>query len=369
VVGTVLLFVPGGQPFGIGILAGAKIGTAVCQFTEGETTHGFKSLGLAGLSALPALGRAGNLIKLGSKTVSNMEKIGQTGYLVGNSSLTIIKTADAIERGDKKGVILNLTQAVVGMTSLGAVNFSEGYKVIDTAEIIGNSVTAGVTGVNIVNNLNKEETDWCELVNDTCAAASSIKLAHDGACRLLSNFDSLAVDKKGSEVIVDANYNKERIIKLKDGYYLKENIQTREEVRAYQIAYEIGVGPEVKVDYQSKSVMIKPGMKIQEAIKNDLISKQEAIKQVHQLKSTLCKHSKGHCDAKPDNCLYFPQDNRILLIDNGNIKNYGEKRKVKTHKMNTTLNSTTAINSEDGIVGKGTDGKGFRAIITAIESC
>lgn len=125
----------------------------------------------------------------------------------------------------------------------------------------------------------------------------------------------------------------------------------------------MGIGPQPIVDYHERSVTIEKGIDIDSAISKGMISTQQAISQVLALQKILKQHRVAHCDVKYDNCLYFPNKGRILLIDNGEITEYGKLRPVFTPGQNTTA---FRPNQLKGVVNEYTDAKGFELIVKRI---
>lgn len=67
-----------------------------------------------------------------------------------------------------------------------------------------------------------------------------------------------------------------------------------------------------------------------DAIQQNKLSKKDAKTQLDNLKNTLIANRVQHCDVKPSNLVFDEDNEEVLLIDNGEISNFGEKREVCT---------------------------------------
>jgi len=143
-------------------------------------------------------------------------------------------------------------------------------------------------------------------------------------------------------------------------YYVKKNL-TPKAIDNYQWATKEGVGAPVKVDYSEGSATIEERIELVKAIQNGMLTKEKAISQVRELQACLEKHRKAHCNVKMENYYYFKSQGQILLIDNGEITDYGKRRLVKTPGENTFI-----IGGKPDVVGPQTDQKGFSRIINEL---
>jgi len=109
---------------------------------------------------------------------------------------------------------------------------------------------------------------------------------------------------------------------------------------------------------------MEEGVCIRQAIREKLVTVDEAFKQVQELHKKLYDSGMAHCDVKFENCLYFPQHGKILLIDNGDLAGYGNKRTIKTAGANSTLLlSPNEHHKERNMVGPATDLGGFMHVM------
>ena len=171
--------------------------------------------------------------------------------------------------------------------------------------------------------------------------------------------------------------NGEKVYDLGSKGFLKINL-TNEQIGKYKAAFELKIGPDVKVIHDGTfvpelgklvygAIMMERGINLFDALNQKVISANAAKTQILELQRQLKQRKLGHCDIKLENCLYFLSYKQILLIDNGEIASYGDRREVHTPGINTTA-LTGHPSRERHIVGDGTDEKGFQNILKFISN-
>jgi len=178
---------------------------------------------------------------------------------------------------------------------------------------------------------------------------------------------SKPASSRTSTKVVKIGPRGEQLIKKTENFrtiYVKKNLSL-EAIANYKWAMDVRVGPPVEINKSERSVTIVEGINPLVAVKRGMITKQEAISQVENLQAILRNNERAHCDVKLDNCLYFVELEKIYLIDNGEIKEYGQNRVIWTKGENTT--EYLGPGQEEGVAGPFTDSKGFKNIINSLK--
>lgn len=148
----------------------------------------------------------------------------------------------------------------------------------------------------------------------------------------------------------------------KQWFYIKTWKQNAEShKKKYKWAFEHGIGAPIKEKYNG--VIMPEGLELAQAVKKKCTTLEKVAFNLNLLRLLLEKNERAHCDVKYENCLYFSEYG-VRLIDNGDIKTYGDRRMVKSQGQNSTLLVAGQIS---GLAGPGTDQNGYDQVMKRLK--
>ena len=121
-------------------------------------------------------------------------------------------------------------------------------------------------------------------------------------------------------------------------YYTKKNL-TDKQIDNFRKLEQLGIGIKLKeYSYEDHSVTMEAGDSLQKILDKKRIAEAKiALEELPKIYNVLKKNKIAHCDVKPANLVY--KEGKYFLIDNDDIVNFGEIRKVGTPGLNGDYNT------------------------------
>lgn len=109
--------------------------------------------------------------------------------------------------------------------------------------------------------------------------------------------------------------------------------KTTTKIDNYAILRDLGIG--VQFFENKRDIEMQKGTTLATAVKKGLSEekKDKFIDQLEEMQDILRNNGLAHCDIKPQNII-IDRDGNLKLIDNDDVKNFGDMREVCTRGIN-----------------------------------